>query len=46
MYHDLIDRDINRYVMSDFENLGYYRPKLFGIQIKYLLKTVYEEYHI
>ena len=45
-YNDLIARDVNNHVMSDFEYPGYYRPKLFGVQLKYLLRIVYEEYHI
>ena len=46
MFNKLINMDVDDYVMSQFEYTGYYRPKLFGVQLKYLLRIVYEEYHI
>ena len=46
MCKDLINRDVNNHVMSGFDYPGYYRPKLFGVELKYLLQIVYEEYHI
>lgn len=38
--------DVDHHVMSQFEYPGYYRPTLFGVQLKDLLRIVYEEYHI
>jgi len=46
MYNNLINMDVDHHVMSQFEYPGYYRPTLFGVQLKDLLRIVYEEYHI